>query len=79
MNYRNEEVEALVEATLNLPIEDPAYEPNIKRMLEIAFDEVPLIPFYQPFLDVATQKNVKGYEYWFHRQLDIRNLDKGSA
>ena len=79
MNYRNEEVEALVEATLNLPIDDPAYEPNIKRMLEIAFDEVPLIPFYQPFLDVATQKNVKGYEYWFHRQLDIRNLDKGSA
>jgi len=79
MNYRNEEVEALVEATLNLPIEDPAYEPNVKRMLEIAFDEVPLIPFYQPFLDVATQKNVKGYEYWFHRQLDVRNLDKGDA
>jgi len=79
MNYRNEEVEALVEATLNLPIDDPAYEPNIKRMLEIAFDEVPLIPFYQPFLDVATQKNVKGYEYWFHRQLDVRNLSKGDA
>ena len=79
MNYRNEEVEALVEATLNLPIDDPAYEVNIKRMLEIAFDEVPLIPFYQPFLDVATQKNVKGYEYWFHRQLDVRNLSKGDA
>jgi peptide/nickel transport system substrate-binding protein len=79
MNYRNEEVEALVAATLNLPIEDPAYEPNVKRMLEIAFDEVPLIPFYQPFLDVATQKNVKGYEYWFHRQLDVRNLSKGSV
>jgi len=68
-----------VNNTLLLPIEDPAYEPNVKRMLEIAFDEVPLIPLYQPFLDVATQKNVTGYEYWFHRQLDARSLGKGTV
>ena len=79
MNYKNDEIEALVEATLNLPVEDPAYVPNIKRMLEIAFDEVPLVPFYQPYLDVATQKNVEGYEYWFHRQLDTRSIKKGIA
>ena len=22
------------------------------------------------------QKNVSGYQYWFHRQLDFRQLDK---
>ncbi len=79
MNYKNDEVEELVNNTLLLPIENPAYEPNVKRMLEIAFDEVPLIPLYQPFLDVATQKNVTGYEYWFHRQLDARSLGKDTV
>lgn len=78
MNYKNDEIEALVNSTLKLEVSDPAYKPNVLRMIEIAFDEVPLIPFYQPFLDVATQKNVTGYEYWFHRQLDARALAKKS-
>lgn len=78
MNYKNDEIEALVNSTLKLDVGDPAYKPNVLRMIEIAFDEVPLIPFYQPFLDVATQKNVSGYEYWFHRQLDARALAKKS-
>jgi peptide/nickel transport system substrate-binding protein len=30
----------------------------------------------QPALDVAMQKNVTGYQYWFHRQLDFRTLAK---
>ena len=76
MNYKNDEIEKLVDATLHMPIDAPEYEGNIKRLLEIAFDEVPLVPLYQPFLDVATQQSVSGYEYWFHRQLDARTLKK---
>jgi hypothetical protein len=34
------------------------------------------IPVFQPSLDVAMQKNVAGYRYWFHRQLDYRQLAK---
>ena len=30
----------------------------------------------QPSLDVAMQKSVTGYQYWFHRQLDFRTLVK---
>jgi hypothetical protein len=26
--------------------------------------------------DLAMQNNVGGYEYWFHRQLDFRQLTK---
>lgn len=76
MNYRNDELEKLTDATLHLPVDHPDYEPNIKAMLKIFFDEVPLIPVYQPFLDVAMQKNLTGYEYWFHRQLDVRPIRK---
>ena len=29
-----------------------------------------------PSLDVAMQKNIVGYQYWFHIQLDFRQLAK---
>ena len=44
----------------------------------MAFEEVPRVPLFQPLLDVAMQKNVTGYRYWFHRQLDYRQLSKGN-
>jgi len=73
-NYHNPEIEKLTAETLHIPTDDPAYEPKIKRMLEIAFDEVPRIPLWQPYLDVAMRKDVTGYTYWFHRQIDLRNV-----
>ncbi len=76
MNYHNPEIEELTDATLHLETDHPDYEPKIKRMLEIFFDEVPLIPVYQPYLDVATQKTVTGYKYYAHRQLDCRTFSK---
>ena len=72
-NYRNDEIEKLTAQTLHLPVEHPDYAPKIKRMIEIAWDEVPRIALWQPALNVATQ-NLSGYEYWFHRQLDARGL-----
>ncbi|MEM6490413.1 MAG: ABC transporter substrate-binding protein [Pseudomonadota bacterium] len=76
MNYRNEEVERLTDEALHMETSDPKYEENIKGLLRIFFDEVPLIPIYQPFLDAALQKDVGGYAYWFHRQLDVRSISK---
>jgi hypothetical protein len=31
---------------------------------------------YQPYLNLAMQKNVAGYRYWFQRRLDFRTLAK---
>jgi len=70
-NYRNEEIETLVDTTLHIPVEDPAYAPNVKRMFEIALDELPRIPLWQPALHVALNGS-SDYEFWFHRQLDAR-------
>ena len=72
-NYVNEEIEAIMAETLHMPIEDPKYAPNIKRLFEIAFEDLPRIPLWQPALNVAANGS-KGYEFWFHRQLDIRPL-----
>ena len=63
----------LVDSSLHIPIYDPEYAPKIKRMFEIAFEELPRIPLYQSALNVATN-GAEGYEFWFHRQLDVRPL-----
>jgi len=38
---------------------------------------VPRVPLFQPTMDVAMQKDVQGYMYWFHLQPDYRQLSKG--
>ena len=76
MNYHSDTIASLVETTLPMPVEDPAYQDNVKKMISIAIDEVPLIPLWQPTLEVAMQPNVKGFVNWFHRQLDIRAFSK---
>ncbi len=75
-NYENDEVEVLVDETLHMELDDPKYAANVKRMMAIAFHDVPRIPLYQPYLDAATQKDVVGYTGWFHRQLDCRGIEK---
>ncbi len=55
----------------------PTYNTDVKGFIDLAFAEVPRIPLFQPYLNVAMQKQVTGYQYWFHRQLDYRTLVKG--
>lgn len=75
-NYENAEINKLVDETLNMPVEDENYAPKIKRMIEIAFDDVPRIPLWQPVMSSAIGPKLSGYEYWFHRQLDARKFSK---
>ena len=78
-NYDDAEMKQLVEDTLHAQATNPDYAPKIKRMIEKAFDDVPRIPLWQPSLDAAMSKQLTGYQYWFHRQLDVRQLGLGSA
>ena len=39
--------------------------------------EVPIVPLNQPIHDIAMQKAVGGYEFWFHREPDFRQFSKG--
>ena len=73
-NYDNSEMARLVDDTLDMATDDLDYAPNVKRMIELAFDDIPRIPLWQPTLNVAFKESVEGYEYWFHRQMDVRAL-----
>ena len=52
------------------------YADDVLQMQKVAMRDVPRLPFVQLYLDVAMQKNVVGYQYWFHIQLDFRQLAK---
>lgn len=57
---------------------DPAvYETEVKRMIELVKDEVPIILLWHPSLDLGMAKSVEGYSFAFHRQLDFRPLRRG--
>ena len=55
------------------------YAKDVGGFISKAYAEVPRIPLFQPYLNVATQKNISGYVYWFHRQLDYRSIVKGEV
>jgi len=51
-----------------------AYQELVKQFVKIAMTDVPVIPLYQPVLDVTMQRSIDGYVYQFHRQVDARTL-----
>lgn len=75
MSYANSKLDELI---LKARFEsDPArYTRTVQDMVGIAWEEMPRVPLWQPYLDVALQKDVYGYQYWFHRQLDVRGIYK---
>jgi peptide/nickel transport system substrate-binding protein len=78
MSYQDKEMDALIDAARAAAAigDKTAYERSVKGFVKKSFDEVPRIPLFQPTLSMALQKNVSGYRYWFHRQLDYRTLAK---
>jgi peptide/nickel transport system substrate-binding protein len=77
-SYVNPDMDALIDgARAAAAIGDKGkYSKNVEGFISKAYNEVPRIPLFQPFLNVATQKNITGYVYWFHRQLDYRSIVK---
>jgi peptide/nickel transport system substrate-binding protein len=78
MSYQSKEMDALIEGARNAAAvgETAAYEKDVKGFVDLAFTDLPRIPLFQPYVNVAMQKNVSGYQYWFHRRLDYRALAK---
>ena len=79
MSYQDKDMDSMIDAARAAAAigDEAAYDKNVAGFIQKAFDEVPRIPLFQPTLSMAMQKNVSGYRYWFHRQLDYRTLAKG--
>jgi peptide/nickel transport system substrate-binding protein len=75
MSYQNPQMDKLIDAS-RFEGDKKKYEAEVQGFINMAFDEVPRIPLAQPNMDVAMQKNIRGYTYWFHLQPDYRDLEK---
>jgi peptide/nickel transport system substrate-binding protein len=77
-SYVNADMDTLIDgARAAAAIGDKAkYDKDVEGFISKAYEDVPRIPLFQPYLNVATQKNIFGYVYWFHRQLDYRSIVK---
>jgi len=75
MSYQNPKLDKTI-TNARFAESKPIYDSSVREMIQIAFDEVPRIPMFQPSMDVAMQRDVMGYMYWFHLQPDYRQLFK---
>jgi peptide/nickel transport system substrate-binding protein len=75
MSYQNTALDKLIDEA-RFTGDTARYQELVRDFIGIAFDEVPRVALNQPYLDIAMQKNISGYQYWFHRQLDFRQLSK---
>jgi len=75
MSYQNPAMDKLIDAA-RFESDRKKYQEDVHGFINLAFDEVPRVPFAQPNFDVAMQKNIRGYTYWFHLQPDYRDLEK---
>lgn len=75
MNYKNAELDNLIDKA-RFETDPAAYAKQIEDMITLVYDEVPRVPLFQPVVSLAHQANISGYQYWFHRQLDYRQLKK---
>jgi len=75
MSYQNPKLDRIID-NARFAESKTLYDSFVKDMIQLGYDEVPRVPLFQPTQDVAMQKNVQGYTYWFHLQPDYRDLSK---
>lgn len=75
MSYQSATMDKLIDAA-RFESDDRRYREHVEGFINLAFEEVPRVPVMQPHFDVAMQKNIAGYVYWFHLQPDYRTMEK---
>jgi len=73
--FNNPEVNELVQAA-RFETDSAKYDTAVKRMINIAAEQVPMAMVWQANQDAVMAKNVDGFTYWFHRQVDFRDLKR---
>jgi peptide/nickel transport system substrate-binding protein len=79
MDYQSPAIDAFIDGARAAAAngDEDTYGKDVKGFVDLAFTDMPRIPLYQPYVNVAMQKNISGYQYWFHRRLDYRGFEKG--
>jgi peptide/nickel transport system substrate-binding protein len=73
--YKNAAMDQLIDRA-RFTDDEAEYEKSVKEFIALCMQEVPIVPLNQPIHDIAMQKAVGGYEFWFHREPDFRQFSK---
>ena len=73
--YKSPAMDALIDKA-RFTTDTAEYDRTVKEFIALCMSEVPMVPLNQPIHDVATQKSVSGYQFWFHREPDYRQFAK---
>ena len=57
----------------------PKYDALIKRAIQIAWRELPILPLWLPTFELASAPDLKDFTYYIHGQVDFRTLVRGNA
>lgn len=74
-NYQNPKITELTEKA-RYEQNAQAYDDLSSQLIVIVNEDMPIAPLWQPFLDAVMAPDINGYTYWFHRQLDYRQLTR---
>ncbi len=74
-DYSNPTLNALIDKA-RFETDPVKYKAELTQMNDIVMGDLPRIPLARQFNDVAMQRNVHGYVYWFHTHLDYRTMYK---
>jgi peptide/nickel transport system substrate-binding protein len=79
MSYQSKEMDGDIDGAVTAAADGNKadYDKDVKAFVDLAYADMPRIPLFQPYVNVAMHKNISGYQYWFHRRLDYRALAKG--
>ena len=72
-SYANPEMVQIV-ADARWETDQEKYDALVRRMIELARTEVPVIPLWSAFQDTVMSEPIGGYTYMFHRSLELRHL-----
>ena len=75
MSYQDAEMDKFI-TNARFAESKAIYEDQVRGMIRKAFADMPRVPLFQPTQDVAMQKNISGFTYWFHLQPDYRQIVK---
>jgi peptide/nickel transport system substrate-binding protein len=72
-SWDNKEIVALTQQA-RFEVDPAVYDKLARRMIALDAAELPMIILWQPSQEAVMAKNIDGFTYWFHRQIDYRDL-----
>jgi peptide/nickel transport system substrate-binding protein len=72
-NWTNREIVELA-AKARFEPDKAAYDTLARKMIALEAAELPVIPLWQANQEAVMAKSIGGYTYWYHRQIDFREL-----